>query len=469
MGFEIDEKMRLFVNNNRTLFLNSLPTQLFMEEFPGLPHSTRQRIGCELKNYGSWSANSLLIDSIMRLEDFSKKFIIFCNERGQCVELAKYMKRERSKSSRRQRHGADAVPDSRGNRTSNAASRQRSDGRSKDLTPRGKLAPGHNPMAGVGQLYKTPVKETQGSGALTPNIPVSSNENAQAPSCQEDSSLSGSFYIPSADIQQALEEEHAINYLKEAPEVLSESVPGMRMPNIPPSGNRNTQAQPKPNKVSSEYSGIQCEEDVKKFHDQPFDTGCGTALHIDRNNKPDPHETFVKPVSQSKVKSGKNDKYHDNFKGKKETPYFEVSPSDILGLPLGPPKKHFAGRLSPVDTSAGFSLDEYSEGSSSPQVPRAATGTTSAPAPTVSGDAFEELPVEQNENQRTKSTRDAGAEIESDISNDQSATDEENSDADPHAIANGGHVDTLATQVVNRINAFIWSIFDYINYFFHNF
>ncbi|GFO03987.1 hypothetical protein PoB_003049200 [Plakobranchus ocellatus] len=94
MVFEKDQRLRRFVNNNRLEFIATLNTDLFKDGFPNLYQSTREKIGCCLRNDGPTAANSDLIDAIMKVEDFPHKFIKFCRDHEQCSELSERMQME---------------------------------------------------------------------------------------------------------------------------------------------------------------------------------------------------------------------------------------------------------------------------------------------------------------------------------------------------------------------------------------
>ncbi|RUS72047.1 hypothetical protein EGW08_020194 [Elysia chlorotica] len=526
-SFETDEKMRQFVNNNRRIFLDTLPTNVFMEEFPGLHRATRAEIRCCLKSEGDYKANSLLIDSIARLEGFGKTFIEFCKQKKQCLDLARAMQQEllKIRAPRRQRPAQDT-----GSRRSTRGLDGRQEGR-PDRRPESSrdagacLLAGRAPSTNFSDNQRTADKpssdksvlENPGSRILVPNIPAQSSENLHSVSGSDVSNSTSSFFINSNDIRQLqvfqedshIDEEHSIENLK-AQQVFPERVSGAAVANIPPSGGRITQAVPHPSIVPSNYSGIQCTEDIAKLQNDAQHK----ASTIVEEAETDSQETLRKTVYASDDRRSP--------KSESKTTYFDVSPCDVLGMSAGFPKGkgekdsvdncHGATALEKGSLHAGCSslltestcastrsnFDDEPDGGRSSKVPTPLPVTLPALKPFVRGDSptrsrcdgdpdgvsfctvpgplpvtvpvlepnvspeLDDESLEEDDNQSCDETR----ETEGDTSDDHSAMDEESSNEDPPA--HGGNLLTFATRavtaVVFNVRALLMSTFEYLNF-----
>ncbi|GFS16543.1 hypothetical protein ElyMa_006799500 [Elysia marginata] len=313
MGFETDERMRRYVNNNRQLFLNSLPTELFMEEFPDLLTYSRQQIRCRLRTDSPWSANSLLLDCITRQEDFCQKFIKFCKERKQCLELARALHKQLNNGNRdrRKRPKTDGSASSARNMgQANSDSQRRSDRVQKNITQDDSA----QSQAAQSQTTQSQAAQSQAAQSQAVGAELSSSS----------SSSTSSFFLDSVDIEDSdkEEEQHCINELKGC--FLSEHGLGDEL-NIPPTSSNNARA-PGTGAALPRFSGVQCEEDLEAFLKQAPSPDALSRMNRNSSHAlPDPQQTFRKSVVQSEQK-------FLNPKSKQKITYFEVSPCDVLGM-----------------------------------------------------------------------------------------------------------------------------------------
>ncbi|CAL1538291.1 unnamed protein product, partial [Lymnaea stagnalis] len=93
----MEENIRKYINRHRIEFLNSLPTEQFLEGFPGLHQYKRNQIKAILRNRGEFDANSDLLDAMLKIDDFPRKFIAFCVKHDCCLDLAQGIKQELSR------------------------------------------------------------------------------------------------------------------------------------------------------------------------------------------------------------------------------------------------------------------------------------------------------------------------------------------------------------------------------------
>ncbi|XP_059165648.1 papilin-like [Physella acuta] len=87
-------QIKKLVNKNRTKFIKEIPAFLFIEGFPGLQPNKREELRCKLRNSGDTTANSYLLDAILRLDDFYGKFIQFCTKHEVCSDLVRLIQAE---------------------------------------------------------------------------------------------------------------------------------------------------------------------------------------------------------------------------------------------------------------------------------------------------------------------------------------------------------------------------------------
>ncbi|XP_059165620.1 uncharacterized protein LOC131948118 [Physella acuta] len=103
------ERIRRLINNNRMSFIQKMPTLIFIEDFPGLLAYQREKLKRRLDNLGEYEANSDLIDAMVKIDGFERKFIDFCNKREICQSLVELIESQIGRRPSKPR-GADYSP-----------------------------------------------------------------------------------------------------------------------------------------------------------------------------------------------------------------------------------------------------------------------------------------------------------------------------------------------------------------------
>ncbi|BFY97851.1 hypothetical protein BsWGS_00891 [Bradybaena similaris] len=79
---DLDSWMKRYINKHRLKFIENMMTDLFINGFPGLQNYQMDRVKCIYRQSGYFQANAELIDYIVKIDDFSDKFINFCEKQG---------------------------------------------------------------------------------------------------------------------------------------------------------------------------------------------------------------------------------------------------------------------------------------------------------------------------------------------------------------------------------------------------